>query len=224
MKHLKNIYWSASFVLLSTYVGEAQTVVDAEIYPIDEVKAELFEKGTSIVNLLPNIGYSSLSDNQSPKQTTNHFKMHLRGNYYAWDNIGIVGGVYIDNQIVKTEGGTDQTNNLAMVEVGGQYGRHFGGLPLRGELTFGFGNYNVNGNSAATFAYNVNVATFVELGQSGAYIEPFIGYAGFNNNFKESNFQNSTGGLVAGVCFVKPLGCADYICGFGDDAPTKLLG
>ena len=75
MKHLKNIYWSASFVLLSTYVGEAQTVVDAEIYPIDEVKAELFEKGTSIVNLLPNIGYSSLSDNQSPKQTTNHFKI-----------------------------------------------------------------------------------------------------------------------------------------------------
>lgn len=187
---------------------------------IDE-EYRLFQKGTSIVNLLPNIGFSSLTTDQNPEVTTNNFNINLRGNYYAWDNIGIVGGVYIDNQVIKTEGGTDQSTKLAMVEVGAQYGRYVASIPLRGELSLGFGSYKVNDNSAATLAYNINVSTFIEVGNSGAYIEPFMGYAGFRNNFKESDFVNSTGGLVAGACFVKPMGCGDYICGFGDDAPFE---
>ena len=184
-------------------------------------KLPLFKRGTSIVDLLPNIRYSSMNDGGDPKQVTNNFNVNLRGNYYVLDNIALVAGIHNNSQNLKIEGLEDQKTSTFIFEVGGQYGRYIGDIPIRAEATIGFGSYSVFDNKAATFAYNVNVATFIELGESSTYIEPFVGYAGFTNNFKESDFKNKTGGLVLGATLVRPVGCGDAFCGFGDQAPSS---
>jgi hypothetical protein len=196
--------------------GTVQTVSADELQ-----KLPLFSRGTSIVNLLPNVQFSSMNNGEDPKQVTTDFNINLRGNYYVLDNIAIVAGIHANSQNVKLEGFDDQKTSTTIFEIGGQYGRYFGDFPLRAEATVGFGSYNVFNNKAATFAYNINVATYLQLGQSGTYVEPFVGYAGFTNNFKEQEFKNNTGGLVLGATLVRPIGCGDSFCGFGDEAPAS---
>ncbi len=238
---MKNVTVKLILFLLVMPILLFAQIVDLEV-KVEKPKTEdmnypLFQKGTSIVDLLPNVYYKSI-ETERPEMfpgagtstyTTNTFNLNYRANYYPWDlteklgggNLGLVAGVHINNSTAKEEGFDDDKTNLFLFELGAQYGRYFGDLPVRAEFTLGFGSYNVSNNDASAFAYNVNVSTFLELGESQSYVMPFLGYAGFSNKFKNSDFKNATGGLVAGVTLVRPMGCGDYSCGFEDNGTEK---
>ncbi len=181
----------------------------------------LFQKGSSIVNLLPNIQFSSMTQNKDSDFKTNLFNVNLRANYYVADNIGVVAGIHINNEITIDPFLGEQKTELFLAEIGAQYGHLLADVPVRLEATVGLGNYTVFDNKSFTIAYNVNVATYVPLGETSIYLEPFIGYAGFTNNFNENDFVNKTSGLVLGASLVKNIGCGQMVSGFSEKAPVE---
>jgi hypothetical protein len=190
--------------------------------PTSSIDQSFFSKGTSLINLIQDVGYTQLKTNQDNPNTTKAFDVRLRGNYFVADNIGVVAGVHVENSYSKREMfSNEDINNYGLFEIGAIYGfqpEFLNNTPLSAQLTFGFGSANFDGTKAGLFATQVTLSSYHQVNQSGLTVSPFIGYGYLNQNFKDSDFKTNSNGFLAGVTLVKPFSCEEWICGFDREA------
>ena len=185
-----------------------------------------FGKGSSVIDLLQKAEYTSLT-NTEDELRYNGTHVNLRGNYFVTDNIGVVAGLHIDNNVTKSTSNDNETkNNYSLFEVGGIYGfqpEFLNRTPISAQLTFGFGGSEILGNETGVFATELSVSSYHPVGPSGLHISPTLGYGFINQGFKESDGSAFTNGFFAGVSLVKPFSCGEFLCAFDEEeAPQSL--
>jgi hypothetical protein len=212
------LIWSNNCIAQNTI----QVVTQKDIYE----PRPLFQKGTIHQDLIPNLTFNSWKSDESEPTKHSQFSTNIRGNYFVADNIGVVAGVHILSKSEKQGDNLDSESSY-LVEVGAQYGRTFGKIPLMAELTGALGSRTTKDefsgsdpliNSTGLSALQFNVSTFLPLGGEGTYVRPILGYGTLSQ--KSNSSKTCTNGLFMGATLVRPMTCEDYICGFGGDSPS----
>ncbi len=203
--------------------GSSNSTTPVSVLSNDDI---LFRKGTTIFDLLPNITYTSMKDDATNPNTSSSFNTDIRGNFFAWDNIGLIAGIHSNSYNAYTDRVRNIQNDFSF-EAGGIYGTYLGNIPISAEASLSVGSYKSRWENddpffedtelkASSFSYNIKLSSYFKLDNTEAYIQPYLGFGSLNRNYKKEEFKTTNGGLYFGVTIVKPMTLDEFYSGCGD--------